>query len=95
MHARCEHVGPAVVAGDVEVPLGVEGFAEVAVGGDDALGVVQRACDDLPVRVDDARAAPPEDVDAVGERQREVGGNADAGMYCGTLTTNDPASIAM
>ena len=37
----------------------------------------------------------PEDVDAIGQRHREISRKAVAGMNWGTLTTNAPASIAM
>lgn len=42
-----EHVRPGVVPGDVEVALGVERLAQVAIGHHDSLGVVKLPGDDL------------------------------------------------
>src|SRR5204863_9944890 len=62
----------AVVAHRVEPALGVEALAQVAVGADDSLAVVERARDHVaPGRLDYRRAAAPEDL-LVRELEREV-----------------------
>ncbi len=69
---RPQDVGAAVVARRVEPALGMERLPEVAVGDDDALGVVQRPRDDLAGRGgDDGCPTPAEDV-GVRERPGEV-----------------------
>ena len=90
-----QDVSSRVVPGDVEVALGVQRLTEVAVGGDRRLGVVDRSGDHPAAGIHDARAAPAEHLDAFGEGQREVRRERAAGMYCGTLTTNAPASMPM
>lgn len=42
-----EHVCAPVVSDDIEVPLGVNGHAEIAVNGEDALGVIERSNEDV------------------------------------------------
>jgi hypothetical protein len=60
------------VADRVEPALGVKSLAQVAVGEDDSLAVVQRARDHpAPRRLDDCGAATAEDL-LVGQRHREV-----------------------
>ncbi len=58
---------------DVKVAFRVQSRAQIAVGHNNALCVIERAGDDMTTWRDDARAPTTEDVHIIGQSQGKVG----------------------